>query len=64
MAENLQEYVGFVKEIQREFPCIKGFSTANLWRMRNFYINYCENEKLAPLVREISWTKNVVMHSM
>lgn len=29
--------------------------------MRNVYINYCENEKLAPLVREISWTKNIVM---
>lgn len=29
--------------------------------MRNLYINYCENEKLAPLVREISWTKNVVI---
>lgn len=49
------------QELQREFPGIKGFSTANLWRMRNFYINYCENEKLAPLVREISWTKNIVI---
>ncbi len=29
--------------------------------MKNFYINYFENEKLAPLVREISWTKNVVI---
>ena len=49
------------KELQQEFPGIKGFSTANLWRMKNFYINYCENQKLAPLVREISWTKNVVI---
>ena len=49
------------QELQREFPGIKGFSIANLWRMRNFYINYCENEKLAPLVREISWTKNVII---
>ena len=29
--------------------------------MRNFYINYCDNKKLAPLVREISWTKNIII---
>ena len=40
---------------------MQGFSSANLWRMRNFYIAYQENEKLAPLVREISWTKNVII---
>lgn len=32
---------------------IKGFSTANLWRMKNFYFNYKESEKLAPMMREI-----------
>src|SRR5208282_1434860 len=49
------------KDLQKEFPGIQGFSIANLWRMRNFYISYQENEKLAPLVREISWTKNVII---
>ncbi|MCL2014611.1 MAG: PDDEXK nuclease domain-containing protein [Defluviitaleaceae bacterium] len=49
------------KELQLEFPGVKGFSAANLWRMRNFYLNYHENAKLAPLVREISWTKNVII---
>lgn len=49
------------KELQKEFPGIKGFSMANLWRMKNFYKNYFENEKLAPLVREISWTKNIIV---
>ena len=29
--------------------------------MRNFYITYNEFENLAPLVREISWTKNIVI---
>lgn len=29
--------------------------------MRNFYLTYYSNEKLAPLVREISWTKNVII---
>jgi hypothetical protein len=44
------------RDLQKEFPGIQGFSSANLWRMRNFYITYQENGKLAPLVREISWT--------
>ncbi|RJQ18908.1 MAG: DUF1016 domain-containing protein [Nitrospiraceae bacterium] len=49
------------KDLQKEFPGIQGFSSANLWRMRNFYLTYHKNEKLAPLVREISWTKNIII---
>lgn len=48
------------KELQKEFPGAKGYSAANLWRMRNFYLSYCDSEKLAPLVRKISWSNNVV----
>ena len=47
------------KDLQKEFQGIQGFSSANLWRMQNFYLTYHPNEKLAPLVREISWTKNI-----
>ena len=39
------------KELQKEFPGAKGYSAANLWRMRNFYLTYRDSEKLAPLVR-------------
>lgn len=49
------------KEIQKEFPGVKGFSASNLWRMRNFYITYSNSVNLAPLVREISWTKNIAI---
>jgi Uncharacterized conserved protein len=49
------------KELQKEFPGAKGYSAANLWRMRNFYLSYQESEKLAPLVREISWSNNIVI---
>lgn len=43
-------------------PESKGFSAQNLWRMKQFYETYCNaDEKLAPLVREISWTKCIVM---
>jgi len=45
------------KDLQKEFPGIKGFSSQNLWRMRQFYLAYRNNKKLSPMVREISWTK-------
>lgn len=49
------------KELKKEFPDVKGFSASNLWRMRNFYITYKDIRELAPLVREISWTKNIAI---
>ena len=48
-------------DLRKEFPGISGFSVSNLWRMRLFYAAYADNEKLAPLVREISWTKNILI---
>jgi len=41
------------KELQKEFPGVRGFSARNLWRMRNFYIEYSENAILLPSVAEI-----------
>jgi predicted nuclease of restriction endonuclease-like (RecB) superfamily len=49
------------KDLQAEFPGVGGFSSANLWRMRTFYITYQDNVNLAPLVREIGWSHNVVI---
>jgi predicted nuclease of restriction endonuclease-like (RecB) superfamily len=49
------------KDIQSEFPGISGFSIANLWRMRSFYLGYVDNPNLAPMVREIGWTHNLVI---
>lgn len=48
-------------DLQAEFPGITGFSASNLWRMRIFYETYATNGKLAPLVREISWSKNIII---
>ncbi len=48
-------------ELRKEFVGMKGFSAQNLWNMRQFYLEYCQNEKLQPLVGEIGWTKNVVI---
>lgn len=49
------------KDLRAEFPGVGGFSAANLWRIRQFYEAYANDEKLAPMVREISWTKNLVI---
>jgi hypothetical protein len=37
------------------------FSAANLLRIKQFYETYAKDENLAPMVREISWTKNLVI---
>jgi predicted nuclease of restriction endonuclease-like (RecB) superfamily len=47
--------------IQSRYVGIKGFSPQNIWRMKQFYETYNGNEKLSPLVREISWTNNVLI---
>ena len=49
------------KEIKKDFPDVKGFSSSNLWRMQNFYVTYNDIENLAQLVREISWSKNIAI---
>ena len=51
----------FSQYIQSHFAGIKGFSPQNIWRMRQFYETYAENEKLSPLVRELGWTNNVLI---
>ena len=48
-------------DLQREFPGIGGFSASNLWRMKAFYEIYRNIEKLAPLVRVIGWSHNIVI---
>ncbi len=49
--------------IQRRFPGMTGFSSSNLWRMSQFFETYRGNRKLAPLVRELSWTHNLLILS-
>jgi len=48
-------------DLRQEFPGVLGFSASNLWRMRSFFMTYAEDEKLAPMVREIGWSKNVII---
>ncbi|OAB62593.1 hypothetical protein AY599_06050 [Leptolyngbya valderiana BDU 20041] len=49
------------KDLRSEFPGISGFSSRNIWNMRNFYLTYSQNQKLQPMVAEIGWTHNIVI---
>ena len=48
-------------ELQTEFPGMSGFSSGNLWLMAQFYTEYQGDVNLVPLVREISWSKHIVI---
>lgn len=46
-------------DLRREFPSTTGFSTQNLWFMRQIYLEYSECPNLLQLVREIPWGHNI-----
>ena len=56
---------GIVQELATwlaaQVPDLKGFSSSNLWRMKQFYEVYQNDENLAPLVRQLSWTHNLII---
>ena len=47
--------------IRRQIPNARGFSASNLWRMRQFFDTYHHWGKLAALLRELSWTHNLLI---
>jgi predicted nuclease of restriction endonuclease-like (RecB) superfamily len=49
--------------IRRRHPGRSGFSASNLWRMRQFFELYRGEPKLAPVVRELPWTHNMLIMS-
>lgn len=49
--------------LSTNYPDTKGFSAQNIWRMKQFYETYKDDEKLSPLVRELSWSNNLEIFS-
>jgi predicted nuclease of restriction endonuclease-like (RecB) superfamily len=47
------------KDLQIEFPGVKGFSPNNITRMKAFYATYKDNQKLAQVVQELPWGQNI-----
>lgn len=47
--------------LQSREPGLRGFSAQNLWRTRQFFETYKDDEELSPLVRELPWTHNIII---
>lgn len=66
-AENVEfgdDYINSIaKEIQKAFPGIKGFTRRGLYRMKQFYEMYCEDEFVSALLTQISWTNHLMIMS-
>ncbi len=57
-------YIDALSEyIQDRFPGIKGFNRRGLYRMKQFYELYAKNEKVSPLVTQLSWTNHLLIMS-
>ncbi len=47
--------------IARTQPGLRGFTRSNLFRMRQFYETYRRDKKVAPLVRQLPWSHNLII---
>ena len=50
-----------VEFMKREYPTMRGFTRRGIYRMKQFYETYKDNKIVAPLVKQISWTHNVMI---
>ena len=59
-----EKYIDSLAEyIHRYFPNIRGFTRRSLYRMKQFYETYAENEKVTPLVTQLSWSNHLLIMS-
>jgi predicted nuclease of restriction endonuclease-like (RecB) superfamily len=49
--------------IAQAYPGLRGFTRPNLFRMRQFYEAYRDEEIVSPLVRQLPWTHNLIILS-
>ncbi len=49
--------------LKNKQPNIKGFSSQNLWRMKQFFETYHTDLNLSTLLREIPWSHNMAILS-
>ena len=47
--------------IAKTQPGLRGFTRANLFRMRQFYEIYQDNENVVPLVRQLPWSHHLII---
>lgn len=52
-------------DINKQIDGIKGYSPQNLWRMRQFYLEYKDEQELLELATKIPWGQNLlIMHQI
>lgn len=51
------------EHIARTQPGLRGFTRPNLFRMRQFYEAYRDDEKVSALLRQLPWTHNLIILS-
>ena len=65
--ENAEWGDGVVEQLAaylaRTQPGLRGFTRPNLFRMRQFYETYRLDEKVSALLRQLSWTHNLIILS-
>jgi len=49
--------------IASNFGNMRGFSPQNIWRMKQFYETYKDSQILSAVLRELSWTNNLLVMS-
>lgn len=54
---------GFGDKVIDENPGVKGFNRRGLYRMKQFYETYRDDEFVTPLVTQISWTNHLLIMS-
>jgi hypothetical protein len=58
---------GVVLELARaialKYPGVRGYTHRNLFRMRQFYELYRDDEKVSPLVTQLPWTHHLTIMS-
>lgn len=57
VVESLARYLA------KRYPGRQGYTRRNLFRMRQFYVTYRGDKKVSPLVRQLSWTNNLIILS-
>ena len=55
VVDQLADYIALTQ------PNLRGFTRRNLFRMRQFYETYRDDEKISPLVRQLPWTHNLII---
>ena len=50
--------------ISNEYPTLKGFSKRGLYQMIQFYETYVDEQKVRPLLAQLSWTNNLLIFSL